>query len=121
MGMGWRAFFYLVASSFVGGGLHPIAGHFIAEHYNFNPRQETYSYYGPLNYLTYFVGYHNEHHDFPTIPGRRLHRLRGIAPEFYITLHYRTSWSKVIYDYVTDPHMGPFSRTKRVPDAHFKA
>jgi len=117
--MGWRSLFYLVASSFVGGGIHPIAGHFIAEHYTFDPKQETYSYYGPLNYLTYFVGYHNEHHDFPTIPGRRLHRLREIAPEFYNTLHYRTSWSKVIYDYVTDPAMGPFCRTKRTADTRF--
>lgn len=48
-----------------------------------------------------------------------LSQVREIAPEFYNTLNYRTSWSKVIYDYITNPRMGPYNRTKRLPETRF--
>jgi len=70
---GWTALIYLIESSFFAGSLHPCAAHFIAEHYLFGGiHQETWSYYGSLNALCYNVGYHNEHHDFPSIPWTRL-------------------------------------------------
>ncbi|KAG8216495.1 hypothetical protein J3R82DRAFT_6609 [Butyriboletus roseoflavus] len=81
---GIRPLLYLLFSSFFAGSLHPCAGHFIAEHYVWDGlNQETYSYYGPLNVLAYNVGYHNEHHDFPSIPWTRLPALRALAPEVY--------------------------------------
>lgn len=74
---------------------------------------ETCSYYGPLNWLTFNVGYHVEHHDFPSIPGSRLHKLSEIAPEFYLTLNYHTSWTHVLWQYITDPEVGPSARVRR--------
>ncbi|KAI4365123.1 hypothetical protein MLD38_021140 [Melastoma candidum] len=112
---GWKSFAYLILSTFVGGGMHPMAGHFISEHYVFNPEQETYSYYGPLNLMTWSVGYHNEHHDFPRIPGSKLYKVKEIAPEYYKGLDCYQSWSQVIYMYIMDRTIGPFSRMKRKP------
>lgn len=105
---------YLFIGTLLGMGLHPVAGHFIAEHYVMQEGQETYSYYGPLNWLTFNVGYHNEHHDFPNISGKHLPTLRKIAAEFYDTIPHYHSWSKVIYDYIVDDDIDPFARTKRV-------
>lgn len=106
---------YLILSVLVAGGLHPCAGHFLSEHYVFNPShsQETFSYYGRLNVLTWNVGYHNEHHDFPYVPGSRLPVVYKIANEYYEPLIQCDSWIHVIYRYVTTPAIGPHSRVKR--------
>jgi len=110
---GGKALAYLPISSLIVMGLHPIAGHYISEHYVFREGQETYSYYGPLNRLTFNVGYHNEHHDFPYIPGSRLPELRALAPEFYDPLLHHTSWTATLFQYITRPTLGGHSRIKR--------
>jgi len=110
---GGKALSYMFLSVVLGSGFHPVAGHFIAEHYVFIKGQETYSYYGPLNLICFNVGYHNEHHDFPRVPGCRLPQLRAIAPEYYDTLPSYNSWTKVIYNYIMDPEVGPYSRVMR--------
>ncbi|CAH1791660.1 unnamed protein product [Owenia fusiformis] len=110
---GFKALMYLLIGTFLAMGLHPTAGHFISEHYMFIKGHETYSYYGPLNSIVFNVGYHNEHHDFPNVPGCNLPKLKAMAPEFYDDLPCHTSWVKVIWDFITDPEVGPYSRVKR--------
>jgi sphingolipid delta-4 desaturase len=110
---GLRGLLYLIASTLLGLGLHPTAGHFIAEHYQFVKGQETYSYYGPCNWVNFNVGYHYEHHDFPKIPWSKLPQVSKIAPEFYKDLPFYTSYINVMYRYITDPSIGPFSLIKR--------
>jgi sphingolipid delta-4 desaturase len=112
-----RALAYLIIGTLLGMGLHPCAGHFIAEHYEMVKGQETYSYYGFCNYLNFNVGYHNEHHDFPSIPWSRLPEVRKIAPEFYKDFAYHTSYVKVMWRYITDSSIGPASRIKRASKA----
>ncbi|CAF0749917.1 unnamed protein product [Brachionus calyciflorus] len=111
--LGFNSLFYLIIGTLLGLGFHPISGHFIAEHYVFVKGYETYSYYGPLNLITFNVGYHNEHHDFPNIPCWRLPEVRKIAPEYYDNLPCHNSWIKVLYDFITCTEMGPYSRVHR--------
>ncbi|KAF7193561.1 Sphingolipid delta(4)-desaturase [Pseudocercospora fuligena] len=127
---GGKALGYFIMSSFLAGSLHPCAGHFIAEHYVFSqhsrnleaksseaakhaPPPETYSYYGILNAVTYNVGLHNEHHDFPAIPWTRLWKLNQIANEFYKDLPCHYSWSGVIWQFIMDKEVGLWCRVKR--------
>ncbi len=63
--------------------------------------------------LTPQVGYHNEHHDFPSVPWTRLPELRRIAKEFYEPLPAHTSWPYVTWRFITDPSVGMWSRAKR--------
>ena len=39
--------------------------------------------------------------------------VRRIASEYYDTLPHHNSWSKVIYDFITDPAIGPYARVRR--------
>lgn len=110
---GWNGLIYLLASMFFGLGLHPLGARWIQEHYTLSPDQETYSYYGPLNIVALNVGYHNEHHDFPAIPWNRLPKLREIAPEYYNTLIYHTSWTKLLLSFIFNKEYSLFSRIIR--------
>ncbi len=118
---GFKALYYLLVGMLLCMGMHPMAGHFIAEHYMFSRGTETYSYYGPWNYLTWNVGYHVEHHDFPYISGAKLPEVRRIASEFYDSLPIHESWVRVIWDFIFNTSCGPYSRVKRdYEDVHGK-
>ena len=43
----------------------------------------------------------------------RFGQLRAMCPEFYDTMPRHSSWTKVIWQYIVDPSVGPFSRIKR--------
>lgn len=108
--LGVKSLMYLFTGTYFAFGIHPLAAHFISEHYLFNGGQATHSYYGPLNFIMYNVGYHIEHHDFPYIPFRKLPEVSKIAPEFYDNIPYHTSWFKVMWDFIFDKNMGPHAR-----------
>jgi len=128
---------YLLLSFMIGTGMHPCAGHFIAEHYtnlasSRGPHQtgmtpikaggeergeklypdETFTYRGPLNMFSYDVGIHVAHHDFPFVSGLRLRELEKMAPEFYEHLPVTKSWPGTIYNYIMSEG-NPFDRVKR--------
>lgn len=110
---GWYAYLYLLASLFFSVGLHPLGARWIQEHYLTYPPQETYGYYGPLNILALNVGYHNEHHDFPSIPWNKLPDVKKTAPEFYDNLIYHKSWTKLLFKFLFDKNLSLFSRMVR--------
>lgn len=111
---GPKAFFFLLLSFFFSVGLHPLGARWIQEHYlTLDEKQETYSYYGPLNALAFNVGYHNEHHDFPSIPWNKLPDLKSKAPEYYDTLKYHTSWTKLFFRFLFDNNISLYMRILR--------
>lgn len=102
--LGANALFYFILSFWFSiGGLHPLSGRWLQEHFSFGPDQITSDYIGPLNKVALNVGYHNEHHDFPEIPWNKLPALSAMAPEYYGKLEAHSSWTKLILKFVLDP------------------
>lgn len=110
---GPMAFLYLVFSLCFSIGLHPLGARWIQEHFLVAPPQETYSYYGVLNIPSLNVGYHNEHHDFQSVPWNRLPEIRKTAPEYYDNLVYHKSWFKLWIHFLFDPKLSLYSRMLR--------
>lgn len=113
---GAKGMLYLFLSLWLGYSFHPVAAHFIQEHYTFESGQETYSYYGPANWFFLNIGYHNEHHDFPAVPWHLLPLVATIARESYEPLASHQSWTGVLVQFITDRNLGPQSRVVRTSD-----
>lgn len=111
--LGPAALLYLAVSFFFSIGLHPLGARWIQEHYLTFPPQETYSYYGPLNILALNVGFHNEHHDLPSVPWNKLPDITRLAPEFYTTLVSHRSWARLLWKFLSDSNLSLFSRMTR--------
>jgi sphingolipid delta-4 desaturase len=111
--LGPKAIVYLVASFFFSVGLHPLGARWIQEHYLTHGEQETYSYYGVLNAVAFNVGYHNEHHDFPSVPWNKLPQIKNTAPSFYDSLASHRSWTLLFFRFLFDKELSLFSRMIR--------
>lgn len=111
--LGTKAIVFLTASFFFSVGLHPLGGRWIQEHYLTHGEQETYSYYGVLNTVAFNVGYHNEHHDFPSVPWNKLPQIKSSAPVFYTSLASYKSWTKLWLRFLFDREISLFSRIVR--------
>jgi len=112
--MGWHSIAFLLLSFSFSVGLHPLGARWIQEHYlTHSDEQETYSYYGGLNLVAFNVGFHNEHHDFPSIPWNRLPAIKKAAPVYYDTLHSHKSWTKLFFRFLFDREISMFNRILR--------
>lgn len=118
--LGWAGIIYLLLCTYFSMGAHPVAAHFIHEHYLYDGDQETFSYYGVLNKFSYNVGYHYEHHDFMNVPGSKLPELNRLLDKEYNELSHHYSWSRIIWDFILRKDMGLSSRLVRTRKDFFK-
>ncbi len=111
--LGPKAVIYLAISFFFSVGLHPLGARWVQEHFLTHGEQETKSYYGRLNFPNLNVGYHNEHHDFPSIPWNNLPKVKAIAGTHYDSLGYHTSYTRLLFEFLFNRELSVFSRTAR--------
>jgi len=111
---GVKALVFLVLSLFFSVGLHPLGARWVQEHFlTHGDHQETKSYYGPLNVVNLNVGYHNEHHDFPSIPWNKLPKLNKLASQHYDSLGAHRSYTLLLFQFLFNRDISVFSRTAR--------
>lgn len=80
----WALLYHLWSLSFFLGKLGVTnLGQSLTEHPGDDDVNPTRSSYGPINWLLFNTGYHNEHHSFPNVPWTRLPTLRRVAPEVF--------------------------------------
>jgi len=112
---GPKAILYMVASFWFSVGLHPLGARWVQEHWLvLDNYQETYSYYGILNVINLNIGYHNEHHDFPSVPWNLLPEIKRRAPEYYDPLHQHPSLVGLFFRFLFDQEISLFCRIVRL-------
>lgn len=80
----WAVLYHAWTASFFLGKLGiSNLGQSLSEHPGTDNENPTRSTYGPINWLLFNTGYHNEHHSFPTVPWTRLPELHKGAPEVF--------------------------------------
>jgi sphingolipid delta-4 desaturase len=121
---GTRPIVFLLASALAAFGPHPVGARRLSEHLPIVRGQPTVSYYGDLNTISFNVGYHVEHHDFPFVPWTRIAKLHAMAKAHYARLRSISSWSCLLGHYFFDPRyrvdhyvgMGPVLEEERSSD-----
>lgn len=111
--LGTKAIVFLIISFFFSVGLHPLGARWVQEHFLTHGEQETKSYYGRLNLVNLNVGYHNEHHDFPSIPWNKLPEIKNYGGGHYEELGYHTSYTRLLFQFLFNRDLSVFSRTAR--------
>ncbi len=104
---GFKALLFLAASGLSAFAPHPVGIRRYGEHLTLEKEQPTVSYYGPLNWISFNVGYHVEHHDLPSVPWNKLRQLKAIAPELYGRLAFIPSWGALLWQLATERDAGP--------------
>jgi sphingolipid delta-4 desaturase len=106
---GWQSFVYFFLAPFFFRGFlfNPFGLLWLMFHNGWSltghREHATGSCYNPLlNLLSFNLGYHVEHHDFPQIPWVRLRRVTRIAPEFYEDIPRTDSLWRPWLRYLTD-------------------
>lgn len=84
-------------------GLPPLPAHL--------PEAPSFNYYGPGNLVSYNVGYHTEHHDFPNVSGFRLPALSKRFKGYYDWQPICPGWWQSVAAFILEPY--PF---KQIPD-----
>jgi sphingolipid delta-4 desaturase len=116
---GIKPIIYFVLSFYFHFGLHPLNAIALQEHMFMKHGEESYSYYGIGNWVTFNAGYHVEHHDMPYIAWSRLRRLRSLAPEFYEGRYAYYSWTRLILQFVFDRRWSLWARAVRLGDQSY--
>ena len=85
-------------------------GQSLSEHEGTDETAPTRSRYGPINWLLFNTGYHNEHHTFPNVAWSRLPELKRQAPEVFTE-----TADKTYFGYWLDHVRGDFTASRRTP------
>lgn len=68
------------------------------------PFVPTFNYYGFWNHVSYYVGYHTEHHDFPKVSGLRLASVHDRFRPIYNAQPCSESWAVSLWDFIVKPY-----------------
>lgn len=83
----WALLYHIWSLSFFLGKLGVSnLGQSLSEHPGTDDVNPTRSTYGPINWILFNTGYHNEHHSFPNVAWTRLPTLRRTAPEVFCAI-----------------------------------